>query len=737
MTQSHAFLRLLLGILVWTVGCEGPTHGMVSVGVTSPLTTAEIAQTTIPDAGDEAFARRAILTVWGRHPTSEAEVAVLTQILTDLSRADLVRAMVASNEYIHSWEPFIRDALAAERIGARSNELCYLARSLGDPGPLLAKHVRDHAPLSTPFSAAFTMGDLIRSSLRLDDLSAVFRVHQFANLVNDFDLPDLAGAIAARESRAEVFMRSHWNRRTQCLDCHNSEWSVTYSDDAEANRAWPVRGLFEKAIFSDSRGLGLHQIRSFFRRRGVVTGVRYEDEEPAPAEEAASGVSPWGFSSACGLFFPPNRIWSDDLDDESYLAGRGGRFASVWDLEAILHSGFDQLRDGLDIDSSDEVSAEEAAAWLIAMHFTDRVVGEVLGARLTIENDFPRTEAQRDLLAQLTDTFVASGFSLRELLVAITNLPEYNRPLPSKGVEAPEPFARIFDPWTGDDLPRAERSNGMGHRVHRLSGRSMLRSISTALDVTPLREYPLFTQAPETGIHSSIGVYLKEGQPAYAETTFQSLLALEHAYGACQDIEALDECTFETYLKSGGGSDEARCEICAGSVAACDWDARCCNVPWEAYCTSECLAEPLDPGYEEVVPYAPVVESTWIDRLLLAAGQSTGTTLSDVVVAIKNRLTATTTLTLAESALIEDILMASLDAEYTADHDRGLRRVCGALLGNPYFILGGHEGPPKSGDSKRFVAGPGDLPQEICQRLNSRLFEPGTWHCTNGNIERM
>ena len=731
-TKSGAMLIVWLAAIA-SLACQPEAY---PISVSAPFDQIASAQSETPDAGANAFVRRAILAVWGRHPTSTTEIDVLSQALNSIDRPDLIRAMALTDEFVERWEPFIRDAIAAERIGARSNELCYLARSLGDPGPLLAEFVRQNGPGDAPFSTPFTMGDLIRSSLRYGDLSPVFRVHQFANLMNDYDLPDLAGAAAARQSRAEVFMRSHWNRRTQCLDCHNSEWSITASSDPESNRAWPVRGLFEKALFGDSRGTEIHRLRGFFRRRGVGAGVRYEDEPVDPSDDTLASIAPWGMSAACGQFYPPTEVWDDDLDQDSLLANRGGSRASVWDLEAILRNGFDGLRDGLDIDASGEVEATEAAAWLIAMHFTDRVVGEVLGARLTIDNDFPRTEAQRDLLAEWTNTFVASGFSLADLLVAITTSPVFNRPLPSAGQEVSEPFARIFDPWTGDNLPRTERSNGMGHRVHRLSGRMLLRSIQKTLDVTPLREFPLFTQAPESGLHAAIGVYLKEGQPGFNETTFESLLALEHAYGSCSDIQELNVCTFEHYLQSGGGTEEMRCEICAGATAACDWDARCCDVPWETYCTSECLSNAIDPGYDEVTPYRSTVTSTWIDRLLNAAGQTSGASLGDVVSAIKNRLFATTHITEDERALLKTILSSDLDTPYTPAHDDRLRRVCGALLTSPYFILGGHSGQaPAHAPRELRVAGPGDSPQEICEQIRTTVLTPDEWGCDGGALE--
>jgi len=252
------------------------------------------------------------------------------------------------------------------------------------------------------------------------------------------------------------------------------------------------------------------------------------------------------------------------------------------------------------------------------------------------------------------------------------------------------------------------------------------------LEVTPLREFPLFIQAPEASIHAAVGVYLKEGQPEYTDSTFESLLSLEHAYGSCQDISSLDGCILETYLKTGGGAEEIRCSFCAGSEAACDWDSRCCDVPWDIYCDPTCLAEPQDPGFGQIIPYRTVVDKTWMDRLIETAGQTPNATLHDAIRAVKSRLLGHSQLSAAEVTLMETILEQPIDSLYTPEADTGLRKVCGAILSSPYFMLAGHTGPPGLSSSPNPLMVPGDEPDSICTSLGEALFDDMDWACSNG-----
>ena len=56
--------------------------------------------TPLCDAGNEAFVRRLLPQLWGRHPRSVREIELLISIIEQSSRAELVEAMMEAPAYI-------------------------------------------------------------------------------------------------------------------------------------------------------------------------------------------------------------------------------------------------------------------------------------------------------------------------------------------------------------------------------------------------------------------------------------------------------------------------------------------------------------------------------------------------------------------------------------------------------------------------------------------------------------
>ena len=204
------------------------------------------------DAGDEAYVRRVVPQLWGRHPHSVREVALLMQIIEQSDRDTLIGAMMQSDEIVRRWAEFIKDHLQVNRTGERVATGSTWAESPLDGGAL-ASFVRDNPPTGPAYQSPWGVADLIESAIFLQDLSPVFRAQLFAMLGSKIINLDNPGAnLAWRQVYGDIFERSYLNRRMECLQCHNSEYSVTGSSDPALDRSLEVPGYFEKALFGDS-----------------------------------------------------------------------------------------------------------------------------------------------------------------------------------------------------------------------------------------------------------------------------------------------------------------------------------------------------------------------------------------------------------------------------------------------------------------------------------------------------
>jgi len=402
--------------------------------------------------------------------------------------------------------------------------------------------VRDNEPTAkSPPIEKFTMRELLSSSIELDDLSPLYRANLFAMLSRTYTAANVGPyevERARRQNYGAIFERAYLHRDRVCLACHNSEFSVTYSEDPAKNRAWPVPGHFEEALYGNSMGVhppqeqatkGTDELRSIsmFRRWGVGDG---------------GGEPPYGWNGdACGTFLVP--VDEDPLGVDTYFGSirstpedpTKGRRASVWDLERALHRGVDLLAaHGLRrLPEGKLADPDEALAYLVGQNIADSVWAEVMGSRLTIANYFPRTEVQRDILMGLTEHFVASHFSLKALLFEILAHPAFNLKSPEEGCGAAAyELPRVFDPWSVEDQDLGRRSNSLGDGVFALSPRPLRRSLHSAMEWPAYPEYP-YGSADEV-LQKSIGFFLKDGEPGFRGLDFQGRLSWEQAYGSCK-----------------------------------------------------------------------------------------------------------------------------------------------------------------------------------------------------------
>ena len=507
------------------------------------------------EASDQAFLRRIFLAILGRRPWGQGELIAVEATLAGVraetgddppaARRVVVRALMQEPAFRQRWADFFMDTLKVSRSGPKSLEACYGAPSAEpfDAGEL-ARFVRDHDAESREApTPGFSMNELVRSALELDDLSVIYRAHLFAMMSKLLTGNASANEVelARRNDFGAAFEQVYTNRNLECLPCHNSDYSVTQDPDPELNRFWPVPGSFERALFgapsgshpaeeAAQSGSDLLRSRSMFRATGVANG----------------SLAPFGWDARrCGAFDVPST--DDPIGVDTYFGSVRGRRASVWDLERSLRRGVDVLALAADpavpppenAEPWDFADPDVAFAYLVGLNIVERVWNETVGTNLTIAHHFPRTSVQRDLLLSLTNAFVKSHFSLKSLLLDIASQPVFNQLPPSAGCEEAYPLPRVFDAWTeAEELP-AMRGNSLGDAVFPLSPRVLRRSLHTALGWPEYPEYP-DAGSSEESLQLALGFSLRDSEPGQRALDFQGRLAWEAAYGACTPLAPED-----------------------------------------------------------------------------------------------------------------------------------------------------------------------------------------------------
>ena len=532
-------------------------------------------------ASDQSFVRRVLLGVNGRRTWGQAEVNAYEDAIHAIRAANIaaqgpygafastgapvggdleparklvVEAMMREDAFRERWSDFLMDALHVVRIETKSQKDCYgePSSSAIDDGSLAA-YVRDGDANTdkTPPIASFTMRDLVSSSLALDDVSPVYRAHLFAMMSRPYTAANVAPPeleAARRDNFGAVFDSAYVHRDLVCLACHNSEFSVTFSADPAKNRAWPVPGLFETALYGASNG----------KHAPEEAATKGSDERRARSMlrymsvgDGDGLVAPYGWNgAACGAFNPNPP--PDPLGVDTYFASlrstpedpTKGLRSSVWDLERALHRGIDALAaHGLErLGGGTLADPDEAFAYLVAENVVEKVWNEVIGTRLTIANYFPRTKVQRDVLESLTERFVASHFSLKSLLLAIVAHPAFNLKAPEEGCgTAAYELPTLFDPWTTSEGAIEKRGNSPADGIYAISARPLRRSLHRAMEWPSFGEYPEGTN--DEALEVAFGFFLKDGEPGFRGLDFQGRLTWEATYASCTNPAAGDVIT--------------------------------------------------------------------------------------------------------------------------------------------------------------------------------------------------
>ena len=679
---------------------ENRIAALLALGIW-PFAPEAFAVSDVPGAASEEAAVRL-----GHRPASQPEVDAYAALYADVAdavaharstddpRTVVARALLTRPEKNARWTAHFMDALRVSRIDDQALARCWGERRVTAIDPQLATFVRDNLASATQ-AQTFSMLDLARSAIALDDPTVMYRAHLFALVSRPIvaaNVPDVEAELARREDFGNTFDAAYLNRDLVCLGCHNSESSITDSDDPALDRHWPLAGQVDRAVFGASTGGDAGAAHAMFRVDGFLAD--------------RGGRRPWGLGDECGEFTSPAGLAPDP-------AGIAGRFGSlrgdkltVYDLEGALKRGFDTLRGQALVVGADGAIADPdaALAYLVATGIVESVWREAVGTPLTIANYFPRNQAARDTLQRLTDHFVATGFSLDALLVDVVTSDYFSRRPPEDGCGAgPYSYPAVLDPWVIADRDPERHGNGPGDAVAPVSGRTLLSAAYRALDWTP----PAEEQFPSN----------EEGCEQLA---CEELDQYCEFLGACCDTYAVvcegrppvndpEELPFlravGVFLKSGDRG-----------FRGLDFQAR---LAWED--RFGICAKPTR-----------ITGDDFIDRAV-AAGHSTGAArVSDVVVLIKDRLIGEPQLEpLIEGPALEAVLGQPLSAPATALTTAGARRLCGVLLSSPQFVLQGLAGrggaPPK-------LTLPDDGFEPACARLAAAPPRDWTIACASGSL---
>jgi hypothetical protein len=661
------------------------------------------------DAGDEAFVKRLIPYVQGRKPEGMREVRLLVQMIEQLDamgedgRRIVARGLASGEHYVARWRTYLYERLRVNRTGDRRNVLCYDRSTPLAATEDLAAHIRDNTA-DVPFPSPWYVGDAIESALRLDDITPAYRADLFARM----SAPVIAGNVTLEElevlNRAnygQTFEGTFLGRKTECLPCHRTEFSVTYSANDDSNRHWPIPGHFELAVYGPmAEAADEVPYHAIFRHNGMFGG-------PDLA---------WNMRPDCGTFaFEPN---GDLLGHAPYMAGGfeaeappNGVGANVFHLDARLQAGFERLRtQGLARDDDMSIAdPPRAMAFLIAMNIADEAWEEATGHRLVLANAFPRNPHQRDILQQLTEAFVSEGFSLSALVTEVATHDYFNQAPPDTcDASSPYHLAPVFDPFTPGSSDPNMRLNGVGDSVNRYGAFVLLDSVAQAMWWDRAQRFgPFEGQVPNVNCGAGafppcdegpvaveflrdVGVFLNDSESGFDGVDFNGLLHWEQELAPGVD--------------PGLGGD------CTGPLGG--------------------LCAPSD----------------WIVALVDVAVETPGTLIADVVAALKDRLITEPTLHgAAEEAVLEALMGVPLDATVAevggAETEAAARRLAGALMSTPQFLLAGVPSRDQDPAEDPILVVPGTSTTALCAYLaplvleNTRDGHVFGYTCTSDGIE--
>ncbi|HUS33359.1 MAG TPA: hypothetical protein VMZ53_32880 [Kofleriaceae bacterium] len=646
-------------------------------------------------ADPASFVRQTFLALDGRRPKSQAEVDVYVDLFeaTKAAGSDpkeaVARAIMAQPEFGDRWLDATMDAIHVQRLDVQTEASCWDSTNRATVDAGLAMAVRTMgATTQGDGKGTWTMLDLAKSAVALDDLTPIYRAQLFSMVAHPIpaaNVPPIEAELARRADFGETFDAAYLHRDMVCLGCHNSEHSVTDSDDEAADRHWPVPGLAELAVFGMSTGVAPDRAHAPFRVEGFVMD--------------RSGSRPWGWDPGCGVF---SAIVGDDpAGIDGKLASISGKRSTVYTLEQALARGFDKLRGaGPPLEANGAITDPDAAlAWLVTLKMTEDIWKKTTGTSLTIANYFPRNQAASDLLNSLATRYAQSGYSLKALLVAIVQSDYFNRKPAELGCgKNPYTYPAVFDPWVTADADPVKRRNGPGDLVTAIDARTLVAATNAALDWTAP---PMASRFPDYG----------DGCETESCSQMQGYC---NQFGSC--CNAAKACMMNGVLPA----EEVPFERGVGmflrnserGFRGLDFQAR---LVWE-----ERYGACVRPRW---------VAADFIDNIIAATAADPSATVGDVVAAIKDRLIGEPgVFDGSEASALAAIFGKTLDQPAAGVTAEQARILCGSLLESPQFLLQGIAG--RGGDRPKLTPAAASY-DTVCTDVATHVAGVA---CTNGKL---
>jgi len=491
------------------------------------------------DAGDDVWVQRVFPLLLGRKPHGEHEVRIWSDLAASEGRDAVIRSLAKSPEYLAWWKLQMSDMVAAERTSLGVDDSnCFQNPIRPSHDGDLVRFLRSSGPDGN-YGPNFNMADVILDSLVADDVSTVYQANLFAKFDYTYafsaDLHDLEDII--RQAQGDQLLSVYIDRNVSCMQCHNSEFSVTDDPDPALDRAWGRGPLFEQALFGASGGPpNPEEFYAISKAYGVTDTSRYYAYYPGAADYDYTH-HPWGIDQSCGTFTKGDPKYDYNDVQTAFFGEDFGPGGSTFDIERMFAQGVDDLQGaGVEFTQGASIEPGQAFAYLTAQNFADQTWKQAFGSRLLLGYGISRNQAQQQRLAALTDHFVADGWSLTELLVDITSDPYFNAGMPGTCDTADYGMDPVVDPYTV--LNEGElANNGPGELVHRHTARTLLRSLYDSMNWGQPPEYFGFSFRPDAqmDLQTALGVYLSDASPGFNGIDFQGALTWESNFYTCKD----------------------------------------------------------------------------------------------------------------------------------------------------------------------------------------------------------
>ncbi|HIA00620.1 MAG TPA: hypothetical protein EYN66_01685 [Myxococcales bacterium] len=254
-----------------------------------------------------------------------------------------------------------------------------------------------------------------------------------------------------------------------------------------------------------------------------------------------------------------------------------------------------------------------------------------------------------------------------------------------------------------------------------------MRRLYRAMEWEETPEYLFYFLSENARLQRNVGVFLKNGDAGFNGTSFQSALSWESYFGMCRDRSTDPTCPLQLILDSpvDQGVEATICEICTNKDLACNWDARCCDISWESYCSTEC--DTGDPDAVDLAIFPQVLRQEgpdFITQVVELAQSDKEYTLRHALAALKDRLINVPHIDAGEeSQWLEALFETSLETVAADDAalEEHLRRACGVFATSPQFLLTGFPGQDIAKGHGGLIP-PGQSFRELCEQTALTLF---------------